>query len=65
MVVVVVVHDLSDEAVVQGFLENPYWHYFCGMEYFMTDFHRKPTATKATEVKRDIKKSPVRSTSLE
>lgn len=28
--------DISDEAVVQGFLENPYWQYFCGMEYFET-----------------------------
>ena len=30
-------HNLSDEAVVRGFLENPYWQYFCGMEYFMTE----------------------------
>ncbi|MDQ3235615.1 MAG: IS5 family transposase [Pseudobdellovibrionaceae bacterium] len=27
-------HDLSDEATVQEFLENPYWQYFCGNEYF-------------------------------
>ena len=27
-------HDLSDEGVVEGFLENPYWQYFCGMEFF-------------------------------
>lgn len=27
-------HDLSDEDVVEGFLENPYWQYFCGMEFF-------------------------------
>jgi IS5 family transposase len=26
--------DLSDEMVVRGFLENPYWQYFCGYEYF-------------------------------
>lgn len=26
--------DLSDEAVSEGFLENPYWQYFCGMEFF-------------------------------
>ncbi len=30
---------LSDERVVEGFLENPYWQYFCGMEFFM---HRLP-----------------------
>ena len=30
---------LSDERVVEGFLENPYWQYFCGMEFFT---HRLP-----------------------
>ena len=29
--------NLSDEATVMEFLENPYWQYFCGMEYFMTE----------------------------
>jgi transposase, IS5 family len=24
----------SDESVVAGFIENPYWQYFCGNEYF-------------------------------
>jgi IS5 family transposase len=24
----------SDESVVAGFLENPYWQYFCGFKYF-------------------------------
>jgi len=23
----------SDESVVARFLENPYWHYFCGFKY--------------------------------
>ena len=32
-------HALSDELVVEGFLENPYWQYFCGMEFFE---HRLP-----------------------
>jgi transposase, IS5 family len=27
-------HDLSDEAVVAQWLENPYWQYFSGMKYF-------------------------------
>jgi IS5 family transposase len=26
---------LSDESVVEGFLENPYWQYFCGFEFFV------------------------------
>ena len=30
---------LSDERVAEGFLENPYWQYFCGMEFFE---HRLP-----------------------
>jgi IS5 family transposase len=25
---------LSDEKLIEGFLENPYWQYFCGMEFF-------------------------------
>lgn len=29
----------SDESVVERFLENPYWQYFCGFEYFQ---HRLP-----------------------
>jgi IS5 family transposase len=32
--------DLSDEAVLDGFLENPYWQYFAGFEYFQ---HKLPT----------------------
>lgn len=31
--------DESDESVVERFLENPYWQYFCGREYFE---HRLP-----------------------
>ncbi len=27
-------HDLSDEAVVAGWVENPYWQYFSGRQYF-------------------------------
>ena len=27
-------NDLSDEAVVQGWVENPYWQYLSGMEFF-------------------------------
>ena len=27
-------YDLSDEAVLAGWLENPYWQYFCGGVYF-------------------------------
>lgn len=27
-------YNLSDEEVVHRWVENPYWQYFCGMEYF-------------------------------
>lgn len=27
----------SDESVLERFLENPYWQYFCGFEYFQHD----------------------------
>jgi transposase, IS5 family len=27
-------NDLSDEAVVRGWVENPYWQYLSGMEFF-------------------------------
>jgi transposase, IS5 family len=27
-------HDLSDEAVLRGWVENPYWQYLSGMEFF-------------------------------
>ncbi|AQQ08676.1 hypothetical protein L21SP3_00465 [Sedimentisphaera cyanobacteriorum] len=26
--------NLSDEAIVAGWVENPYWQYFCGERYF-------------------------------
>ncbi len=31
--------DESDESVLERFLENPYWQYFCGCEYFQ---HKLP-----------------------
>jgi IS5 family transposase len=31
-------YNLSDEEVVSQWLENPYWQYFCGNEYFEHDF---------------------------
>ena len=30
--------NLSDEELVEQWLENPYWQYFCGEAYFQTDF---------------------------
>jgi len=27
-------YDLSDEAVLEEWIENPYWQYFCGMRFF-------------------------------
>ena len=36
--------DVSDEAVVERLLENPYWQYFCGFEYFQHEFPLDPTS---------------------
>ena len=30
-------YNLSDEAVLLGFVENPQWQYFCGSEYYVSD----------------------------
>lgn len=37
-------YDESDESVVDRLLENPYWQYFCGFEYFQHDFPINPTS---------------------
>ena len=37
-------YNVSDEAVVERFLENPYWQYFCGCEYFQHNFPLDPTS---------------------
>ena len=34
----------SDESVVIHFLENPYWQYFCGYEYFQKSFPVDPSS---------------------
>jgi IS5 family transposase len=34
----------SDESVVDRLLENPYWQYFCGFEYFQHKFSLDPTS---------------------
>lgn len=36
-------YDESDESCVDRFLENPYWQYFCGFEYFQHEFPLNPT----------------------
>jgi IS5 family transposase len=36
--------DKSDESVVEGFLENPYWQYFCGFTYFQHKLPVDPTS---------------------
>ena len=33
----------SDESVVEKFLENPYWQYFCGFEFFQHHFPLDPS----------------------
>ncbi|MDR0648466.1 MAG: IS5 family transposase [Synergistaceae bacterium] len=35
---------ISDEAVVEGFLENPYWQYFCGFEFFEHELPLDPSS---------------------
>ena len=34
----------SDESVVQLWVENPYWQYFCGFEFFQYDLPLHPTS---------------------
>jgi IS5 family transposase len=33
----------SDEEIVEGFVQNPYWQYFCGCEYFVHEVPIHPT----------------------
>ena len=35
-------HDLSDEAVLRGWVENPYWQYLSGMEFFESRAAHRP-----------------------
>lgn len=37
-------YDESDESAVDRFLENPYWQYFCGNEYFEHNLPLDPTS---------------------
>ena len=37
-------HNLSDENVVERWVENPYWQYFSGMKYFQHEFPIHPTS---------------------
>lgn len=37
-------YDLSDEDVVYGWLENPYWQYLSGMRYFQHDLACDPSS---------------------
>jgi IS5 family transposase len=34
----------SDESVIQRWVENPYWQYFCGYEYMQHEFPIHPTS---------------------
>lgn len=36
-------YEMSDEAVVERWVESPYWQHFCGEEYFQHDFPLHPT----------------------
>lgn len=37
-------YDLSDDLVLAGFLENPYWQFFCGEQYFQHQLPCDPTS---------------------
>ena len=37
-------YNVSDEVVVASWVENPYWQYFCGAEYFTHEFPCDPTS---------------------
>ncbi len=37
-------HKLSDEQLVHGWLENPYWQYFCGESHFQTVWPIDPSS---------------------
>jgi transposase, IS5 family len=37
-------YNVSDEVVVASWVENPYWQYFCGGEYFAHEFPCDPTS---------------------
>ena len=37
-------YSLSDEEIVARWLENPYWQYFSGMQYFETELPIHPTS---------------------
>ncbi|OCC15323.1 transposase IS4 family protein [Dissulfuribacter thermophilus] len=48
-------YNLSDEAVVEGWIENPYWQYFSGMKYFEHEFPIDPSSM--TRWRKRIKES--------
>ena len=37
------IYNLSDQAVVERTMENPYWQYFCGFEYFQKTLPTDPS----------------------
>ncbi len=37
-------YDESDESSVERFLENPYWQYFCGYDFFQHKYPLEPTS---------------------
>ena len=36
--------EISDEQLIETWIENPYWQYFCGENYFQTEFPIHPTS---------------------
>ena len=38
------IHDVSDDQVVAGWVENPFWQYLCGEEYFQHQLPIDPSS---------------------
>ena len=46
-------YSLSDDAVVMRWVENPYWQYFCGEEYFQHQLPIDPSTMKRFRLRED------------
>ena len=45
-------HKLSDEGVVDSWIENPYWQYFCGEYYFQHELPIDPSSLRSWSASR-------------
>jgi len=47
-------HGLSDEVVVQQWVQNPYWQYFCGYDVLQWDFPIDPSSLTRWRKRLDV-----------